>query len=304
MNKKNFGVAITLTVLILVLGAPIAYGEGPVAPTQVFKSTFPVNNPPSDFEIVADVMDWAPGAWTAPHLHGGAAYITVVKGELTYHLYGKETTYKAGQTWVENPGDLNQTGNLTDSPARTMVTFLLPKGAQLTTTQQVTGADVRVGPAPRKTETKFAALNPPSQFDLIQVEQDFAPGSQTAVHTHGGAAYITVLSGQLTLRSGGTEKIYSAGDTWTEAPGTFMQVVNNGTTPASTFVTFLLPKGATLTTNQSQSSSQATSPAVPVTGATSPASSMPAWLLPALGVAGLIVLLSGGVLIRKKFIHR
>ncbi len=292
MFKRIFGPAMVLTVFILIVAAPVAYGEGPVSPNQAFKATFAVDQPPADFDLIAVRQDFAPGAITPVHTHGGPAYITVTTGQLTLIQNGTAKSYNAGESWVETPGTFMQVANRGTVPASTYVTFLLPKGAAETTNQPVASADVPTGPAPKKAEIKFAIPDAPKQFDLIQVEQDFAPGSQTPVHTHGGPAFITVVSGQLTLVQDGTYKTYNAGDSWTEKPGLFMQVVNRSGAPASTFVTFLLPKGATLTTNQPQAA-----PALP-------ANATPGWVWPSVGAAGLVILAGAGLMVRRRLVRR
>ncbi len=302
MNKRVFGLAIALAILVLAFSVPIAYGQGPVGPKQAIKSTFAVANSSADYDLIEVEQDFAPGSQTPVHTHGGPAYITVMSGELTLIQNGAQKTYKAGDTWTEKPGEFMQVVNRGTAPASTLVTFLLPKGAALTTNQAQAAPATNGAPASKQAvKSTFSVSNPPSDYDLIQVRQDFAPGSQTPVHTHGGPAYISVLSGELTLIQNGTQKTYKAGDTWTENPGEFMQVVNRGTEPASTFVTFLLPKGAPLTTNQPQAA-PATNQAQAAPAANT--ATTPNWLLPTLGAAGLIILAGAGLVLRRRFVRR
>jgi quercetin dioxygenase-like cupin family protein len=290
MFKRIFGLAIVLAILVLTFRVPIAYGQDPIGPKQAFKTTFAVDQPPADYDLLAVRQDFAPDAITPVHTHGGPAFITVTTGQLTLIQNGMAKTYSAGESWTETPGQFMQVANRGTTPASTYVTFLMPKGAPETTNQ--TGAAVPTGPAAKKSEIKFAIPDAPKQFDLIEVEQDFAPGSQTPVHTHGGPAYITVVSGELTLVQDGQYKTYKAGDNWTEKPGVFMQVVNRSSAPASTFVTFLLPKGSTLTTNAPQ---QAPAAPLAVLGA-----STPTWLWPSLGAAGIIILAGAGIILSRR----
>jgi quercetin dioxygenase-like cupin family protein len=141
-----------------------------------------------------------------------------------------------------------------------VITFLLPKGAQLTTNQQ-TGVP-QLTPT-TKYNTKFEVPAPPAQFDLVRLVQDFAPGAWTPLHSHGGQGLVTVLEGALTVRTQGVEKIYKAGETFVESPNVVMEAGNATTEKASMVVTFLLPKGAELTTVQ-QTAAPAT---LPQTGA-------------------------------------
>ncbi len=292
MYKRIFGLAIALGALVLWLAVPVAYGQTPAGPTTVFKTTFAVDNPPSEFDVIQDVVDFQPGAWTTPHVHGGVAYVTVAQGQVTYRGTGKEVDYKVGETFMENPGNPMQAGNRTSAPARDLATFLLPQGAQLTSAADLAGGELRPVLQPKKSENKFSVVNAPKQFDLIETEMDFAPGAVTPVHTHGGPAFISVISGELTLRENGTEKTYKAGEAWTENPGQFMQVANKGTAPASTFATFLLPQGAQLTTNQQQEA--------PL----SAAASTPIWLLATVSIVALLIIGAGALIVRRRFTNR
>ncbi len=301
MFKRIFGILLAVTLFGLWLAAPVAHAQLPTGPKTAVKTTFAVDTAPSEFQVIQDINDFAPGAWSTPHVHGGAAYITVVQGETTYKSKDGDKTYKAGETWIEKPGDLMQIGNQATSPARTLVTFLLPTGAQLTTAQEAVGFQLRPALQPTKIETRSPVTSQRGPFDLIEVQQDFASGAITPVHTHGGPAYITVMSGQLTLVHDGTAKTYSAGDSWLENPTVFMQVANRGTSPASTFVTFLLPKGAALTTNQPDASS-ANSSAAPLKAQEAPLANAttPTWLFPSIGLVALLVVGGGALFIRRR----
>ena len=91
---------------------------------------------------------------------------------------------------------------------------------------------------------------PPPEFDLVQIVLDFIPGAFTARHLHGGDAVATVLSGELTRRVFGeteTETVYRAGDTFKVNANEAHEEGNAGTALTSVVVTYMLPKGATLT---------------------------------------------------------
>jgi quercetin dioxygenase-like cupin family protein len=65
---------------------------------------------------------------------------------------------------------------------------------------------------------------------------------------HGGHVVVTVLSGEITLRQKGTERVIRTGESWTENPGDVHSVVNGGAANARVAVTMLLPKGGDITT--------------------------------------------------------
>jgi quercetin dioxygenase-like cupin family protein len=85
-------------------------------------------------------------------------------------------------------------------------------------------------------------------YDLVTIIFDFPPGAGFPNHFHGGHALVTVLSGEITLREKGTERIIKAGGNWTENPGDIHSAVNAGGTTARVAVSMLLPKGAEPTT--------------------------------------------------------
>jgi len=86
------------------------------------------------------------------------------------------------------------------------------------------------------------------EYDLMTAILDFPAGTGFANHKHGGNVLVSVVSGEMTLREKGTEKIVKAGESWTESPGNVHAVVNAGTTTARVVAVFLLPKGAEVQT--------------------------------------------------------
>src|SRR5215207_5350448 len=61
------------------------------------------------------------------------------------------------------------------------------------------------------------------EFELVQLIVDFPPGTWTPAHTHGGMLLVTVLKGEQTVRDEqGAEKIYKAGEAFTETPGEYL----------------------------------------------------------------------------------
>lgn len=96
-------------------------------------------------------------------------------------------------------------------------------------------------------EQRFEAANPPAQAEVLQVVLDFAPGSWTPVHTHGGPVYVTVLAGEVTLRMGGSDQKFGVGEGWIDNPDEPHAAGNDGAAAARVVATFVLPQGATPT---------------------------------------------------------
>jgi quercetin dioxygenase-like cupin family protein len=200
-------------------------------------------------DLVHLVLDFAPGSWTPLHTHGGVGYVTVLSGEMTVRENGEETVYRAGESWVEYPGVFAEVGNASAEGARVLATFLLPKGALLTTVHEA-GSSENLPPGPTTVyRSVFENVGLPAAFDVVHLVLDFAPGAWTPLHTHGGEGFVTVLEGAMAVRvEGGAETAYQAGEAWLERPGEFAEVGNAGAEAASIAVTFLLPEGAALTT--------------------------------------------------------
>ena len=131
----------TFLVLLLIPVAALAHQQSqtadvPPGPTTVYRMSTPVTNP-EGYNLVTLVLEFAPGAWTPVHVHGGEGLITVLDGELTLRIEGEdEQTFGPGEGWHEPEGRRHSAGNNTDAPARLVVTFIAAEGAELTTVQE------------------------------------------------------------------------------------------------------------------------------------------------------------------------
>ena len=219
---------------------PPATAPAPPAPTVEYQARWDKLTPPAGFDEMEMMVDFAPGAWTSVHSHGGPGFVMVVMGEVTKRSHGTDTVYKAGQTWNEEAGDVHQAGNTTSSPARAIAVVLLPKGAALTTAAP--GSPAPAIPA-AITRTVFAQPAVASPIDQIRIVFDFAPGTWTPRHMHSGPALVTVLEGQITLRQGGVDREFRVGESWTEAAGQVYQAGNASGLNAKLVSNFLVPSG-------------------------------------------------------------
>jgi quercetin dioxygenase-like cupin family protein len=113
--------------------------------------------------------------------------------------------------------------------------------------EEQTGQAAMPGPATTY-QAKFPVTLQAGEYELLAVVLDFPPGAGMSNHMHGGHVLVTVLSGEMTLREKGTERILRTGESWTENPGDVHAVVNAGTANARVAVTMLLPKGGSFTT--------------------------------------------------------
>ena len=238
--------ALPVAILLIALLPSSIVAQVPPGPTTRHQFRAEGTAVSAPFEIVHLVLDFAPGAWTPIHTHGGQAVITVIEGTMTRRQQGTETTFRPGEGWVEVLGVEHQAGNTTTARAALVVTFLLPRGAALTTVQGSGGQQAPPGPTTRhQFRTEGAPLAGP--FEVVHLILDFAAGAWTPPHTHGGQGVVTVLDGTMTRRSEGVEAVFRAGESWVE-PGVVHEAGNATTNRATVMVTFLLPKGAPLTT--------------------------------------------------------
>lgn len=109
--------------------------QPPPGPTKVYESKVAVTNPPAQADLIQAVLDFAPGAFTPPHTHGGQTLNTVLEGELTLRENSTEKIFKPGEGWSDTPDQVHAAGDAGTAKASLAVAFLLPKGAQLTTVQ-------------------------------------------------------------------------------------------------------------------------------------------------------------------------
>jgi len=287
---------VILVALLVLAGAVLLTRDAaaqPPAPTRFYLSKFEVASvPAAPFDLVEVALDFAPGAFTPPHTHGGQAFVTVIEGEFTIRQGGTDTKITAGQTVVE-PNVVHEGGNTASANTRIVVTFLLPKGAAPTTNVPTA---TPTAPAPTRLYlSKFeVASHPPVPFDWVQAGFDFQPGSSAAPQTHPGPAFVTVLQGELTIRRQGTETKLTAGQTFAESPSVVHDFVGNTSGANTRFaVSFLLPKGAP-TSTPVQASPPPAPQAVPSAGGEPPLSQ--STTLPLALVVGSVLFLGGGLL--------
>ena len=77
-----------------------------------------------------------------------------------------------------------------------------------------------------------------------------APGGGVPLHYHAGNLTLVVLEGELIYVENGVEKVFKAGESWTEGAGPehAHELWNKGKTMASFALMSMMPKGGALTT--------------------------------------------------------
>jgi quercetin dioxygenase-like cupin family protein len=242
--RRSIALLQTVAALALLLPARLALAEPAVATTDV-ERRIEAADPPAEAEVMQVVLDFAPGAWTAVHRHGGPSYNTVLEGEITLLVEGIERTFAAGDGWVDEPGLLHAAGNQGTTAARLVASFVVPAGVAPST---VVEPEDRDAAPPEPSVVAFAGLEAPDlarPMDVVQRLIELAPGASVPMHAHPGVSLVGVLEGDLWVESGGTTSSFAAGDGWEEpAKGTHRYTA--GDAPTRLVLTTFVPRGAPL----------------------------------------------------------
>ena len=116
--------------------------NAPPGPTTVSRNVMTVTKALGEFELVQLVVDFPAGTWTPSHTHGGELIVTVLNGEQTVrNEEGAEKIYKAGEAFIEIPGEYLEIGNAGETLTTVSALALLPKGATLSTTKEGVNTD-------------------------------------------------------------------------------------------------------------------------------------------------------------------
>jgi len=90
---------------------------------------------------------------------------------------------------------------------------------------------------------------PAPGFEAVLVRVDLPVGAREGRHTHPGLLLIHVEEGTLTLDYEGKPTAdYKPGDSVFVEPGKVHEGINKGNTPVKAIATFVIPTGATITT--------------------------------------------------------
>jgi quercetin dioxygenase-like cupin family protein len=242
---------VTVLLLILTLALVPVLGAGAAAPpAPTIRHQARADNPPLAglVEMITLVSDFEPGTQTAPHTHPGLTLATLLSGELTFQVAGRaDHTYKTGEMFPEPVGVVGTALNPGKVTTSVMVSIVAAKGAAPATAQPGGPSPAPAAPTSRDL-LRADAFFSGEPYEVAQVVLDFAPGAQTPVEAHPGQVFVTVFEGSVARTTDGAEKTYQAGEFFVERPGAATQVRNAGNGPATLLETYLLPKGAPLST--------------------------------------------------------
>ena len=134
MLKKS----IKLTLLAVLVAAGSVAAQQPAAPAgpTVTRTPLVTKDLPMPGGFVATLVrvDLPAGAREGRHMHSGTLVAFVKEGALTLDHEGKPTvTYKAGETFSVEPGNVHEGMNKGTVPTQLIATFVYPKDKPMTT---------------------------------------------------------------------------------------------------------------------------------------------------------------------------
>ena len=116
----------------------------------------------------------------------------------------------------------------------------------------ITGASAVQAEGDKVTPVRAEKLPNVPGKSLTAVVVNYAPGGKSASHHHAGSVFAYVLSGSIRSENSATgpARVYQAGETFFEPPGSEHLVSENAsaTEPASLLAVFVADDGAQLTT--------------------------------------------------------
>jgi quercetin dioxygenase-like cupin family protein len=136
MRVRRLRTASCALVLVAVTASigTVATGQGTLPTVAVVTSAaFPVSVTAGAYDLYAFVVEFPPGSGTPRHIHGGPVVVTVISGELILQRSVGERILRAGESVIENPGDVHALINRSATIARIAASELIPKGAAETT---------------------------------------------------------------------------------------------------------------------------------------------------------------------------
>ncbi|HYO51005.1 MAG TPA: cupin domain-containing protein [Chloroflexia bacterium] len=257
---------------------------------MVVESRFAITDAPLQAEVVQQVVDFPPGAWTSPHSHGGQAINLVLEGEITLRQGGVDKRYPAGESWTDSTGQVHAAGNTGQGKARLLTNFLLPRGSVQTTVKGTSPLQPSV-----TYEARFPIPTLPAEAEIRQQAADLDPGWRER-KGYGGFVINMVVEGEVAYGPVGGEREYKAGEAWSEQAGVGVNEENLSGKKARIFTTYLLPAGASLSVTPGPDGPST------IDSASRPGGQGTSWLWPALASALLAVAATvvGMTLLRRK----
>ena len=228
---------------VIITATPAIAADPPPAATLRLTSTFPYSGAPAQYDVVNQVLEFANGAGTREHRHGGPGFVTVLEGQSTRRVGDEVSVYGPRQSYLEPFGSLHSvraTGR-----TRAFTSFLLSPGAVQTVNDPNYPAPEALNTTPILSKTVINTQ--PAEFTVTQLVFDFVPGAVLPLHKHGGQGLATVFEGELTFVSDAGEMKRAANSSFAGITSAH-EIRNTGSGNATLLVVVLVPAGAEATT--------------------------------------------------------
>jgi quercetin dioxygenase-like cupin family protein len=116
------------------LAVAAVFAPTPAVAEEIIGSTDFVTPDAPGTHVMTFIVGLAPGEEIKMHSHGGTGMVLVLEGEaVVTELDGTSNTYKAGDTFMENVGNVHGAVVSDAGPARVLWTIVLPDGMELET---------------------------------------------------------------------------------------------------------------------------------------------------------------------------
>jgi quercetin dioxygenase-like cupin family protein len=244
MFNKRLVVIGLLAAFCVMRGASPAIAADPIPATLRLSSAFDYKGAPAQYDVVNQVLDFANGAGTREHRHGGDAFVTVLDGQLARTSGGETRVYNPWQTFIEPRDSLHSVRGT--GRTRVFATFLLSPGAAQTVNDPNYPVPEVLNTTPVQQRTTLPTQ--PGEFSVTQMVYDFAPGAVLPLQKYGAAGLATVMEGELTFVSPAGSVQRSANTSFSSLTSGH-EVRNNGSTNATLLVVVLVPQGRETTSS-------------------------------------------------------
>jgi quercetin dioxygenase-like cupin family protein len=153
-----------------------------------------------------------------------------------------DTTYNAGDTWVEIPEDVHYARDEAVGQATILATFILPDWAtpSVATDEQLDS----MPPAPTVPDlARVPITTSAGSYEVTQFMRTYEPGASiNEAPAMGGQTIALVMQGQITMQSGKTTLSLNPGDSWVETSGLQTTTQNPASSAAIVVVSSITPQ--------------------------------------------------------------
>lgn len=242
---------VTRWLLLMLVGAGSGLAVAQQLPAGievVYRSEMPTQAPSDELTLIHGLLSFEHGTRFPAHLHGGPGLYTLVEGSVDVQGANGKRDFGAGESYVQELGEVLAAANVSQDVARMAVAFVLAPGAQLTTFESggAAAGDGGAGaaeslPAPDMVHSLDMQVPAPgARLLVVQLVGELPPGASTGLHSYPGPYLATVLAGEVAIGGRGGSGSFVRHEGWSMPAGESHSLVNDGDLPARFVATFLL----------------------------------------------------------------